>query len=117
ARIVDRRADCLPVGFGGGQERDLRSGSVDVPGVVAMATALEEAERERGAEARRLADLRDRLIAGVLEAVPGATSNGGGDRLPGIANLTFPGCSGEALILLPDPAGTERPTGSACTAG
>ena len=97
--------------------RDLRSGSVDVPGVVAMATALEEAEREREAEARRLADLRDRLIAGVLEAVPGATSNGGGDRLPGIANLTFPGCSGESLILLLDAAGIECSTGSACTAG
>lgn len=117
ALLVDRRADCLPVGFGGGQERDLRSGSVDVPGVVAMATALEEAEREREAEARRLADLRDRLIAGVLEAVPGATSNGGGDRLPGIANLTFPGCSGESLILLLDAAGIECSTGSACTAG
>lgn len=117
ALLLRRDARCLPIGFGGGQERDLRSGSVDVPGVVAMATALEEAIREQGSEARRLAALRDRLIAGVLAAVPDARSNGGDDRLPGIANLTFPGCSGESLILLLDAAGIECSTGSACTAG
>lgn len=117
ALLIDRGADCLPVGFGGGQERDLRSGSVDVPGVVAMAAALEEAVREMDAEALRLARLRDRLVEGVLTQVPDAVANGGGERLPGIANLTFPGCSGESLILLLDAAGIECSTGSACTAG
>lgn len=117
ALLLDRGADCLPIMFGGGQERDLRSGSVDVPGVVAMAAALDEAVREMEAEAARLTRLRDRLVAGVLEAVPGAISNGGGERLPGIANLTFPGCSGESLILLLDAVGVECSTGSACTAG
>ncbi|WP_194861218.1 cysteine desulfurase family protein [Dietzia sp. SYD-A1] len=117
ALIIDRGAACLPVGFGGGQERDLRSGSVDVPGVVAMAAALDEAVRDMEAEAIRLERLRDRLVAGVLATVPDAVANGGGQRLPGIANLTFPGCSGESLILLLDAAGIECSTGSACTAG
>ena len=117
ALILDRGAECVPIGFGGGQERDLRSGSVDVPGVVAMAVALDEAVREMETETRRLTALRDRLIDGVLAAVPGAIANGGGERLPGIANITFPGCSGESLILLLDAAGIECSTGSACTAG
>lgn len=117
ALLLDRGADCVPIGYGGGQERDLRSGSVDVPGVVAMAAALEEAVREMESEALRLSRLRDRLVAGVLAEVPGAIANGGGERLPGIANLTFPGCSGESLILLLDAAGIECSTGSACTAG
>jgi len=117
ALLLDRGAECLPTGFGGGQERDLRSGSVNVPGVVAMAAALDEAVAELEAESRRLTALRDRLIAGVLAAVPDAVSNGGGHRLPGIANLTFPGCSGESLLLLLDAAGVECSTGSACTAG
>lgn len=117
ALLLDRAADCRPISFGGGQERDLRSGSVDVPGVVAMATALEEAVAEMEAERRRLAALRDRLVDGVRAVVPDVIANGGGDRLPGIANLTFPGCSGESLILLLDAAGIECSTGSACTAG
>ena len=117
ALIIDRGAECLPVGFGGGQERDLRSGSVDVPGVVAMAAALDEAIRDMDSEAVRLGRLRDRLVAGVLARVPDAIANGGGERLPGIANLTFPGCSGESLILLLDAVGIECSTGSACTAG
>lgn len=117
ALLLDRGAECRPIGFGGGQERDLRSGSVDVPGVVAMAAALDDAVAEMVGEARRLAALRDRLVDGVLAAVPGAVANGGGERLPGIANLTFPGCSGESLILLLDAAGIECSTGSACTAG
>lgn len=117
ALLLDRGADCLPTGFGGGQERDLRSGSVNVPGVVAMAVALDEAVRDMDAEARRLSALRDRLVEGVRAAVPDAVANGGGERLPGIANLTFPGCSGESLILLLDAAGVECSTGSACTAG
>ena len=117
ALLLDRATPCAPTGFGGGQERDLRSGSVDVPGVVAMAAALDAAVREMDAEARRLGRLRDRLVSGVLEQVPDAVANGGGERLPSIANLTFPGCSGESLILLLDAAGIECSTGSACTAG
>lgn len=117
ALLLDRGADCKPIGFGGGQERDLRSGSVNVPGVVALAVALDEATAEMEAEARRLSALRDRLVEGIRATVPEVIANGGGDRLPGIANLTFPGCSGESLILLLDAAGIECSTGSACTAG
>lgn len=117
ALLLDRGADCKPIGFGGGQERDLRSGSVNVPGVVALAVALDVATAEMEAEARRLSALRDRLVEGIRATVPDVIANGGGDRLPGIANLTFPGCSGESLILLLDAAGIECSTGSACTAG
>ena len=117
ALLLDRSATCEPIGFGGGQERDLRSGSVNVPGVVALAAALDEAVADMEGEARRLSALRDRLVDGIRHAVPDVIANGGGDRLPGIANLTFPGCSGESLILLLDAAGIECSTGSACTAG
>ena len=117
ALLLDRGADCKPIGFGGGQERDLRSGSVNVPGVVALAVALDVATAEMEAEARRLSALRDRLVEGIRATVPDVIANGGGDRLPGIANLTFPGCSGESLIILQDSPGIESSTGSACTAG
>src|SRR5699024_9569604 len=70
----------------------------------------------------RVAALRDRLVSGILTAVDDVEFNGAdpaadGQRLPGNANLTFRGCSGEALIFLLDAAGVECSTGSACTAG
>ena len=120
ALVLDRAAACRPIGFGGGQERDLRSGSVDVPGVVAMAAALREAVAEMDRESDRLDALRQDLVAGILHRVPDAVVNGGDagwGRHPGIANITFPGCSGESMILLLDAAGVECSTGAACTAG
>ena len=120
ALVLDRTSPCRPIGFGGGQERDLRSGSVDVPGVVAMAAALREAVSEMDEEAARLTALREELVTGVLAEVPDAVVNGGDagwGRHPGIANITFPGCSGESMILLLDAAGVECSTGAACTAG
>lgn len=121
ALVLDRVSPCRPIGFGGGQERDLRSGTVDVPGVAAMAAALAEAEDERDAEALRLGALRRRLVDGIRRHVPDVAVNGrapgSGPVLPGIVDLTFPGCSGESLILLLDAAGVECSTGSACTAG
>lgn len=122
ALLVRRDASLVPLGFGGGQERDLRSGSVDVPGAVAMAAALREACEESAAESARLARLRDTLVAGIRTAVPDARLLGppleeGGDRLPGLANLVFPGRVGESMITLLDVAGISCSTGSACTAG
>jgi cysteine desulfurase len=76
--------------------------------------------RQRADEAERLAALRDDLVRQVLAAVPDAVLNGpppGPDRLPGNAHFSFPGCEGDALLMLLDAAGIACSTGSACTAG
>lgn len=121
--LARRDAPLQPLGFGGGQERELRSGSVNVPGAVAMAAALAEACAEMDTEAARLAGLRDRIVAGIQHAVPEARLCGphepGGwtRRLPGNVHMVFPGRVGESLLLLLDAAGICVSTGSACTAG
>lgn len=123
ALLIRRDAPVQPLGFGGGQERDLRSGSVNVPGAVAMATALKEATEELERSAQALVALRDRLIDGIRNAVPGAElvgPEGRGEsdrRLPGNVNMLFPGREGESMLTLLDQAGISCSTGSACTAG
>ena len=123
ALLIRRDAPVQPLGFGGGQERDLRSGSVNVPGAVAMAAALAEATEEMERSARTLVALRDRLIEGIRGAVPdailvGPENSGAGDcRLPGNVNMLFPGREGESMIMLLDQSGISCSTGSACTAG
>jgi cysteine desulfurase len=117
--LVARRDFAMrPLLHGGGQERDVRSGTLDVPGVVGFAVAVEEAVAEQERQATRLATLRDRLVAGVLAEVPDAIYNGDPiERLPGNAHLQFPGCEGDALLMLLDARGVECSTGSACNAG
>jgi len=116
--VVSRSARIAPLLHGGSQQRGLRAGTQDVPGAAALAVALEEAEAERERESTRLAALRDRLIAGVLAAVPSAALLGDPlDRLPGNAHLLFPGAVGESLLFLLDMAGISASTGSACQAG
>jgi cysteine desulfurase len=118
ALLLRRELECVPVLHGGGQEREVRSGTLDVPGVVGLAVATELAVSRRETVAARVAGLRDELVAGVLERVDGVTVNGQpGSRLPGIANLTFAGCEGDALLMLLDAHGVECSTGSACSAG
>ncbi|MFC7617062.1 cysteine desulfurase family protein [Actinokineospora soli] len=126
ALLLGRDVACVPLSHGGGQERDVRSGTIDVPGVVAMAAALRVATAEQAERARALADLRDELVRVVKAAVPGAVLNGdpgqtamdgGPSRLPGNAHFTFPGCEGDSLLMLLDARGIECSTGSACTAG
>lgn len=118
ALLLRRDATVEPVLHGGGQERDVRSGTLDVAGIAGFAAAVEEAAREREATATRLAALRDELVAGVRRAVPDVVvSAEDADRLPGIAHLAFPGCEGDALLMLLDAAGVECSTGSACSAG
>src|SRR3984957_13554018 len=110
----------VPVLHGGGQERDVRSGTLDAPAIRAFAVAAVTSARRRGAEATRVACLRDDLIRQVLHAVPDAVLNGpppGPGRLPGNAHFSFPGCEGDALLLLLDARGIACSTGSACTAG
>ena len=120
ALLLARKADLVPVLHGGGQERDVRSGTLDAPAIRAFAVAVQLATMRRGDEAKRLAGLRDDLIAQVLTAVPDAVLNGtppGPGRLPGNAHFSFPGCEGDALLMLLDAKGIACSTGSACTAG
>jgi cysteine desulfurase len=118
ALLLRTDVDCVPVLHGGGQERDVRSGTLDVAGIVAFAAAVELAVERRAEQAGRLAALRDDLIARVRAAVPDAVLNGDErDRLPGNAHFSFPGCEGDALLMLLDAAGVECSTGSACSAG
>ncbi|MGH3578469.1 MAG: aminotransferase class V-fold PLP-dependent enzyme, partial [Mycobacterium sp.] len=110
---------CMPLSHGGGQERDIRSGTPDVAGAVGMAAAMQIAVDGLGANSTRLSLLRDRLIDGVLAEVDDPHLNGarGAQRLPGNAHFTFGGCEGDALLMLLDANGIECSTGSACTAG
>jgi len=119
ALLLRRDTACVPLLHGGGQERDVRSGTPDVAGAVATAVALREAVASMDDTGTRVRRLRDRLIDGVLERIDGVRVNGavGADRLPGNAHFTFAGCEGDALLMLLDAKGIECSTGSACTAG
>jgi cysteine desulfurase len=119
ALLLGRDVACTPLLHGGGQERDVRSGTVDVPGVAGLAAAAVVAVERQPETAQRVGELRDRLVAGVRAAVPDAVLNGdpGGGRLPGNAHFSFPGCEGDSLLLLLDARGVEVSTGSACSAG
>src|SRR4051812_42178337 len=118
ALLLRRDTACVPLTHGGGQERDVRSGTPDVAGAVAMAAAAKIAVESLEAHAARLRDLRDRLIDGVFAEIDDVILNGSPDaRLPGNAHFTFRGCEGDSLLMLLDANGIECSTGSACTAG
>jgi len=118
ALLLRRDVACVPVLHGGGQEREVRSGTLDVPGVVGVAAATTLAVERREHVAARVSELRDGLVSGVLDRVEDVTVNGHpSQRLPGIANLSFAGCEGDALLMLLDAQGVECSTGSACSAG
>lgn len=119
ALLLRRDAACVPLLHGGGQERDVRSGTPDVAGVVAMAAAARIAVESLDATAARLRGLQQRLITGVLDTIDDTQVNGalGERRLPGNAHFTFRGCEGDSLLMLLDANGIECSTGSACTAG
>ncbi|MCW2718289.1 cysteine desulfurase family protein [Pseudonocardia sp.] len=126
ALLLGRSVELTPLLHGGGQERDVRSGTLDTPAVVGLATAVELAVADAPRRAEMLAGLRDDLIGKVLATVGDAALNGdpgtglidgGPSRLPGNAHLSFPGCEGDSLLMLLDAQGIECSTGSACTAG
>ncbi len=119
ALLLRRDTACVPQLHGGGQERDVRSGTQDVAGVTGMAAAARDAVETMDATAARVRALRDRMIAQVLETIDDVDLNGasGTDRLPGNTHFTFRGCEGDSLLMLLDAKGIECSTGSACTAG
>ncbi|MBW3646220.1 MAG: cysteine desulfurase [Actinobacteria bacterium] len=119
ALVLGRDVACVPLLHGGGQERDVRSGTLDTPAVAGLALAAALAVERQPALHARLTGLRDDLVRRVQQAVPDAVLNGapGRDRLPGNAHFSFPGCEGDSLLLLLDARGVEVSTGSACSAG
>ena len=123
ALLVRRDATLVPLSHGGGQERQLRSGTLDTPAIRGFAVAMQHATTNRAALSERLTALRDKLIRGAQDAGFGVQVTGDwepGDgirRLPGNAHLLVPGCDGDSLLYLLDAAGVECSTGSACQAG
>ncbi|HLM28431.1 MAG TPA: cysteine desulfurase family protein [Acidimicrobiales bacterium] len=130
ALVVRPRTALRPLLLGGGQERELRSGTHNVAGIVGMAAALRAAAAGRRATTGRVAALRERLASGLLAAIPGAVEtsvsaisatheSGGtaGRRLPGTLHLCIPGIESEALLFLLDEAGVCASAASACASG
>lgn len=120
ALLLGRQYTPVPVLHGGGQERHVRSGTLDVPAIASFAVAGRLAAEQREWFAREIGALRDDLVDAVRAAVPDAILGGDpatGGRLPANAHFTFPGCEGDSLLLLLDAQGIECSTGSACTAG
>ncbi|WP_445154022.1 cysteine desulfurase family protein [Arthrobacter sp. Hor0625] len=118
ALIVRGRTRLEPLLHGGGQERGRRSGTGNVAGAVALATALGLAGSGQPAAAARVAALRDEFIRAVVAAVPGALPTGHPvERLPSVASFCFPGTSGESVLLELERRGVICSSGSACAAG
>jgi len=118
ALVLRRDAQIVPHMHGGGQEREVRSGTFDAAGIAALAVAVRRAVSDRIAHAARMVGLRDSLIEGIGSIVPEAVINGDAvERLPGNVHVSFPDCEGDTLLMLLDAAGVECSTGSACTAG
>ena len=117
ALVVRRELTLAAPGFGGGQERRVRSGTAMVALAVGFAAAAREATDALPLEAARLGHLRDRLSAGVAARVPNVMLNSEGPVTAAILNVTFRGCRADDLLLILDAAGIDCSTGSACTAG
>jgi cysteine desulfurase len=114
ALILRRAVEIPALLHGGGQERDIRSGTLNAPSIVAFAAAVEA----HLYDAKKVAALRDSFESGVIAARPDAVINGkGAHRLPGISNITFPGTQSDSLLLLMDSQKVSCSTGAACTAG
>jgi cysteine desulfurase len=118
ALVVRGGVELEPLIEGGGQERGLRSGTSNVAGAVAMATALRVTCAERAADVARVAALRDRLVDGLLAAVPDAFENGDRDaKVAGNAHVGFRGVEAEMLLVALDHAGLCAAAGSSCSSG
>ena len=114
ALILRRTLEIPSLLHGGGQEREIRSGTLNAPSIVAFAAATKSEVYRRD----EIVHLRDRFISGVKNVLPDAIVNGiEANRLPGIVNVTFPRTQSDTLLLLMDNAGVSCSTGSACSAG
>ncbi|WP_411709615.1 cysteine desulfurase family protein [Corynebacterium sp. LaCa116] len=116
--LLSRRSPApQPIAFGGGQERGIRPGTVDVASASALAAALRESVAEMGQETVRLAALRDKLRAGIESTIDNIIINSTEPTLASHLHVSFPGTDGDSLIMLLDAAGIEASAGSACHAG
>ena len=107
-----------PLIFGGAQEKKMRAGTENIPGIVGLGKAVELAVAEMPEVTPRLEKMRDRLIHGILDTIPYSKLNGHPtDRLPGNCNISFEFIEGESMLLLLDAAGIAASSGSACTSG
>ena len=115
---IRRGLRVMPLLTGGRQERSRRAGTENVPGIVGMGVAASIAAGKMESEGRRLAELRDRLEAGILRTVPGTTVNGSRDhRVPNTTNISFDRIEAESLLIALDLEGVAVSTGSACSSG
>ena len=118
ALVLKKGVDITPLLHGGGQERDIRSGTINAAGIIAFATAAQAALRNREKNSVFVSGLRDVLAATIKNDLPDVVFNvGAGERLPGILNVRFPNTESDSLLLLFDSEGIACSTGSACTAG
>ena len=118
ALVVKRDIELTPLLHGGGQERDVRSGTLAAPSIAGFAAATTTAVSHSVSRAARLSSLRKDLVKRIQEQIPDVVLNGDPEnRLPGNAHFSFKGCEGDALLMLLDAQGIECSTGSACSAG
>lgn len=119
ALVLRKGVDITPILHGGGQERDIRSGTLNSAGIVAFAAAVQSAIRDLDSNSEKVRGLRAKLIQAIQEEIPDASLNGvlDGETLPGIANISFPRTESDSLLLLFDAEGIACSTGSACSAG
>jgi cysteine desulfurase len=115
---IKRGIPYLPLIHGGGQERERRSGTENIPGIIGFSLALEAANAVREKTGAHCAGLRDLIVESVLERIPGSKLNGHPtQRLPNNANFSFTGIEGEPILLGLDMAGIAASSGSACSSG
>lgn len=118
ALILKRGLDLTPILHGGGQEREIRSGTLNAPAIVAFTAAAQDAIANREENFRKVRHLRDYFISRLQVILPDVRINSISDpALPGILNATFPGTESDALLLLLDTEGISASAGSACSAG
>ncbi len=118
ALILKHGIDLAPLLHGGGQEREIRSGTINAPGIVAFAKAAEVAIADKDANFKKIRVLRDQLISGLKKSVPDIVLNSPIDpALPGVVNVSIPETESDALLLLLDSEGISASAGSACSAG
>jgi cysteine desulfurase len=115
---IKRGTPYLPFIVGGGQERERRSGTENIPGIVGLSVALELADTQREEASAHCSALRDRIIRFVLDSVSRSRLNGHPtERLPNNINFSFAGVEGEPILLGLDMAGIATSSGSACSSG